>query len=102
MRRTRFLRFTFEATYLDQTHWFIDAAFVVRDDIQSHTGAYATFGKGMIGGSAKGQRINTISSTKAEVVGVHESMPAILWMRYFLDAQRYRTLSGRQKCIRIT
>ena len=57
--------------------------------MQSHTGAYATFGKGMIDGSVKGQRINTTSSTKAEVVGVHESMPVILWMRYFIDAQGY-------------
>jgi hypothetical protein len=89
MRRTKFFRLTIEAAYLDQNHWFIDAAFAVHDDMRSHTGAYATFGKGMIDGSAKGQRINTTSSTEAEVVGVHESMPAILWMRYFLDAQGY-------------
>ena len=43
----------------------------------------------MIDGSAKGQRINTTSSIEAEVVGVHENMPAILWMCYFLDAQEY-------------
>jgi hypothetical protein len=43
----------------------------------------------MIDGSAKGQRINTTSSTEAEVVGVHENMPSILWMRYFLEAQGY-------------
>ena len=87
MRRTKFLLcLTIEAVYLDENHWFIDAAFTVHDNMRSHTGAYATFGKGMINGSAKGQQINTTSSTEAEVVGVHESMPAILWMRYFLDA----------------
>ena len=48
-----------------------------------------TFGKGMIDGSAKGQRINTTSSTEAEVVAVHDNMAAILWTRYFLDAQGY-------------
>ena len=89
IRRTKFLRLTIEATYLDQNHWFIDGAFAVHDDMKSHTGAYATFGKGMIDGSAKGQRINTTSSTEAEVVGVHENMPAILWMQYFLEAQGY-------------
>ena len=65
-------------TYLDQNHWFIDAAFAVHNNVRSHTGAYTTFGKGMINGSAKGERINTTSSTKAGMVGVHESMPAIL------------------------
>ena len=88
MCRTKFLCLTTKATYLDQKHWFIDATFTVHDDMQSHTGAY-TFEKGMIDGAAKGQRINTASSIEAEVVGVHESMPTILWMSYFLDAQGY-------------
>ena len=43
----------------------------------------------MIDGSAKEQQINTTSFTEEEVVGVHESTPAILWMCYLLDAQGY-------------
>ena len=43
----------------------------------------------MIDGAARGHRINTTSSTMADVVGVHESMPAILWMCYFLNVQGY-------------
>ena len=78
VRRTKFMCLPTEATYLDQNHWFIDAAFAVHDSGISHTGAYTTFGKGMIDGSTKGQQINTTSSTKAEVVGVYENMPAIL------------------------
>ena len=48
-----------------------------------------TFGRGMIDGSSSGQKINTTSSTEAEVVGVHDNMPAILWTRYFMEAQGY-------------
>ena len=48
-----------------------------------------TFGKGMVDGSAKTQKINTTSSTEAEVVAVYENMPAIMWVRYFLDKQGY-------------
>jgi len=48
-----------------------------------------TFGKGMLDGSSSGQKINTTSSTEAEVVAVHDTMPAILWTRYFLEAQGY-------------
>ena len=62
IRRTKFLRLTIEATHLDQNHWFIDGAFAVHDDIRSHTGAYMTFGYGMLDGSAIGQKINTASS----------------------------------------
>ena len=84
MRRTKFLRLTIEATYLDQKHWFVDTIFAVHNNMQSHTCAYATFGKSMLDRLAKGQRINII-----EVVGVHESMPDILWMCYVLVAQGY-------------
>ena len=89
IRRTKFLRLTIEATYLDQNHWFIDGAFAVHADMKSHTGAYMTFGKGMLDGLSRSQKINTTSSTEAEVVALHDSMAAILWARYFLEAQGY-------------
>ena len=53
IRRSKFLRLTTKAAYLDQNHWFIDAAFTVHDNTRSHIGAYTTFGKGMIDGLAK-------------------------------------------------
>ena len=87
MCRTEFLCLTIESTYLGQNYWIVNTAFAVHVNMQSHTGAYTTFGEGMIDGAARGQQINTTSSTKAGVVGVHESMPAIVWIRYFLDAR---------------
>jgi KUP system potassium uptake protein len=48
-----------------------------------------TMGKGgVIGGFTK-QKINTTSSTEAEIVGVHDGMGSILWVTYFLEAQVY-------------
>ena len=89
IRKTKFLRLRIEATYLDQNHWFIDGAFAVHFDMKSHTGGCMTFGKGMLDGTSKGQKINTTSSTQAEVVGVHDILPDILWTRYFMEAQGY-------------
>ena len=48
-----------------------------------------TFGKGMMNGSSNKQKINTTSSTEAEIVAVHDNMPSILWTRYFLEEQGY-------------
>ena len=67
-----------EADRLDQNEWFIDAAFKVHEDMRSHTGAYMTFGRGMMNGTSNKQKINTTSSTESEVVGVHDNMPAVL------------------------
>ena len=35
------------------------------------------------------QKINTRSSTEAELVAVDDMMPQILWTRYFMEAQGY-------------
>ncbi len=78
-----------EASHLDQNHWFIDGAFAVHDDMRSHSGSYMTFGRGMMNGSSNKQKLNTTSSTEAEIVAVHDNMPAVLWTRYFLESQGY-------------
>ena len=88
-RKTKFLCLTMEADRLDQNEWFIDAAFAVHEDMCSHTGAYMTFGRGMMNGTSNKQKINTTSSTEAEVVGMHDNMPAVLWTWYFLQEQGY-------------
>jgi hypothetical protein len=89
LRRTKFIKLTMQATHLDQCHWFIDGAFAVHEDMRSHTGSFMTFGRGMMNGNSTKQKINTTSSTEAEVVAVHDTLPSILWTKYFLEAQGY-------------
>ena len=36
-----------------------------------------------------GQKLNTISSTEAELVGVDDDLPQILWEKYFIKVQGY-------------
>lgn len=57
--------------------------------MKSHTGGVLTLGKGAIYGTSTRQKINTKSSTEAELVGVAEVLPQILWTQYFLEAQGY-------------
>ena len=48
-----------------------------------------TLGKGAFYGASTKQKLNTTSSTEAELVGVNNLMPQVLWTRYFLQAQGY-------------
>ena len=48
-----------------------------------------SLGKGAVYGASTRQKLNTRSSTEAELVGVDDCMPQILWTRYFLEAQGY-------------
>lgn len=46
-------------------------------------------GKGSIYSKSTRQRLNTKSSTEAELVGVDDLMPQVLWTKYFLEAQGF-------------
>jgi hypothetical protein len=69
--------------------WWVDASFAVHPDMKSHTGATMSLGKGAAYSRSMRQRLNTKSSTEAELVGVDDVMPQVLWTRYFLEAQGY-------------
>ena len=72
--------------------WSINSAFGVHPDFKSHVGAIMQFSRGqgtVIGASAK-QKLNTESSTTAELVGVDQILPLVLWVPLFMEAQGYR------------
>ena len=67
--------------------WNIDASFSVHPDCKSHTGACLTLGHGSILSILAKQKINTKSSTKAELVGVDDAITFVLWMKHFFESQ---------------
>jgi hypothetical protein len=67
--------------------WYIDASFAVHKDMRSHTGATMTLGSGVICSISTKQKINTRSSTEAELVGVDNVVSKVLWMKLFIEAQ---------------
>ena len=65
---------TLEADDVQIIKWWIDASFAVHPDMRSHTSGAMTLGKGAIYGTSTRQKINTRSSTEAELVGVNDVM----------------------------
>ena len=70
--------------------WYVDASFAVHQDFKSHTGASMTFGNGAPIAMSKKQKLNTRSSTEAELVGVDDAINMILWTKLFLEEQGYK------------
>jgi hypothetical protein len=48
-----------------------------------------TLGKGAVYSTSTKQKINTKSSTEAELVGVNDAMPLVMWTQNFLEGQGY-------------
>ena len=63
------------------------AAFAVHPDMKSHTGVTMTMGKGAIQAISTKQKINTKSSTKAELVAADNTLSHLIQTKHFLEAQ---------------
>jgi hypothetical protein len=100
VRMTRFLNGTKEdvlTTSVDDPHvikWHVDASFAVHPDFKSHTGGVMTYGQGAIQSMSRKQRLNTRSSTEAELVGADDAATKVLWTKLFMDRQGYRVTSN--------
>jgi hypothetical protein len=71
----------------NKVQWWIDAAFAVHPDMRSHTGAVMTMGEGAIQSISTKQKINTRSSTEAELVATDDIIAQVLWTQNFLREQ---------------
>ena len=68
---------------------YVDASYGVHPDMKSHTGCLVTLGAGPIYAKSGTQKLNTKSSTEAELVGMSDSGDQIIWTRNFLSALSY-------------
>ena len=77
------------ATSLNKFVTWVDAAFATHMNKQSHTGGTMSFGVGIVHAKSSKQKLNTKSSTEAELVAVSEYLPYHIWMVNFMKSQGY-------------
>jgi hypothetical protein len=70
-----------------QMTWSVDASFAIHNDMRSHTGALLSLGQGALMSMSSKQKINTKSSTEAELVGVDDAMNFVVWIQLFIGEQ---------------
>jgi KUP system potassium uptake protein len=68
---------------------WVDASYAVHRDMKSHTGGVVSFGTGAVMSKSSKQKLNTKSSTEAELVGASDYLPFAIWAVKFLEAQGY-------------
>ena len=89
IRDTQTLGVTLEIHDPIQVIAYVDASYGVHKDKKSHTGCCITLGKGTISAKSSTQKLNTKSSTEAELVALSDAANQILFIRNFLISQGY-------------
>jgi len=82
------------ADNVDTMRTWVDASYAVHDNMRSHTGGTISFGIGTIGSKSNKQKLNTKSSTEAELVGASDYLPTTIWVMNFLQEQGYPVQSS--------
>jgi len=89
LHNTKKWHLTMSADDLRVMKWYIDASFAVHPDFKSHTGAVMTMGGGAMQALSRKQKLNSRSSTEAELIGVDDAITQVLWTKLFMEAQGY-------------
>ena len=89
LKKTENEKLILEADDTQTITWYIDAAFGVHEDMRSHTGACMTLGKGMICTFSNKQKVNSKSSTEAELIAVDNKVSKVIWTKRFIEHQGF-------------
>ena len=81
------LKYTLGVENMKRLRTFIDASYAVHPDMRSHTGGVMSLGIGGLIAKSTKQKLNTKSSTEAELVGASDYLPNTVWVKMFLEAQ---------------
>jgi hypothetical protein len=90
IRHTRELDLTLEFDKNVNVIAYIDVSYGVHANKRLHTGSTISLGKGSAYAKSTAQKINTKSSTEAELVSLSDSTGQVIWTRHFLEAQEYK------------
>ena len=89
LQETRYLPLILEDDDSSVLKWYIDGSFAIHNDMKSHTRITLTMAKGTIYGGSLKHKLNSKSSTEAELISVFNGINQVLWMKYFLEYQWY-------------
>jgi hypothetical protein len=84
------LEYTLGADSMSKLRTWVDASYAVHPAMKSHTGGVMSFELGGFVSKSSKKKLNTKSSTEAELVGASYFLPNTIWVKMFLEAQGYK------------
>ena len=84
-----YMKLYLRSDYHNMIYWWVDASYGTHWDRKSHTVAVISMGAGEIMSFSRKHKLNTGSSTEAELVGISYSLGLMMCNKYFMEAQGY-------------
>ncbi len=74
---------------LSKLTWYIDGSYAVHEDMKGQSGAVLMMGDNTVLSRSNKQKVNTRSSTEAELIAVDDALPTVQWAKSFMEDQGY-------------
>ena len=84
MNGIRILELKLTVNSIGSIQWYIDASYAVYNDCKGNTRGVMTMGGGAITIFSRKQKINAKSSPEADLIGLDDALPQILWTQCFI------------------
>ena len=94
MNGTKNLELPLTVNSIGTNQWYVDASYAIHADCEGHTGTIMTMGGRAVISFSWKQKINAKSSMEAELIGIDDALPQVLWTQYFLECQEYGITSN--------
>ena len=88
------LRLTLLANDMGAITWYMDAFYACNYDCKGQSGGMMVIGEGAIPSFSCKQKLYGESSIEAELIGIDDALPQVIWTSYFLDAQCFTILTN--------
>ena len=102
IRYTAEIPLTLEASKAIVMRWWIDAAYGVQPDTKIQSSRIMLLGKGSMQSKSSKKKMNTQSSTEAEIVGVEDNIYGVIWSMRLLFQDNQSTMitekNGKYSC----
>jgi hypothetical protein len=80
---------TLRCNNLNQLTWYIDGPYAIHEDMKGQSGAVLMVGDNAVISRLNKQKVNTRSSTEAELIAVDDTLPTVQWAKSFMKDQGY-------------
>jgi hypothetical protein len=89
LKATVDISLTLTCTSMSSLNWYFDGSYATHDDMKGQNGAVLLIGDTTVISRSNKQKVNTRSSTEAELIAIDDALPTVQWAKSLMMDQGY-------------